>query len=457
MENLINVELATFTEAHPIDLSSYAAKYCYSSVPPVWGSHMNVESDLFKPGHHTTLEHSYFTFAIEGIAISNVKLGIHLDHPFYNSDERSGRYCSKMFLEPNIPRLENYIKYYWPGVDSKTIAEVMEYLQIGLDVYRNNISRATEFTKKFIPEERPFISEESLAKNSPKIAMEQLRVFLPMLLPTGMAHTIDLITLVSLYYSAWDPVMRDVTAKMAALVLEKYPEISFAFDPSKRNKTDWAPKLLQEKTEIFYRPKLELLEIAGANEFILPKNKDKHPVDLLQFKPEYMDNNFNGIKTEIECSMANMGDDQRHRTIRRSEPALTGNFYFYPIVKELKLEKEAIRYFDLWKKLAKKIPATLASAILPYGAMAKYKKNISFNALAHEMQKRLCWAAHSEIYFLGKTLREKIAQTEGADSPILKIMEPSCYAEGICGEGGRYCGRDIKLRNTGDYFPERKI
>ena len=454
---MITVKLITQTEANPLDLSSHAAKECYSSIPPTWGSRMNVENDLFKTGHHTTLEHSYFTFNIEGIAISNVKLGIHLCHPFYNTDERSGRFCSKMFLEPDLPRLEAYVRKYWPEVDDLMIVEIMGYLELGLNAYRNNIEAATELAKKFIPQERPFVSEQNLEKNSPKIAMEQLRVFLPMLLPTGMDHTIDLITLASLYRSAWDPVMRDVTAKMAGLVVEKYPEIAFMFDAEKRNKTDWAPRLLQEKTEIIYRPRLELLGIDGASEFIMPQSEDKHPVDLLQFKPEYMDNNFNGLKTQIECSMANMGDDQRHRTIRRSEPELTGNFYFYPIVKELKLEQEAIGYYDLWKKLAKKIPATLASALLPYGAMAKYRKNIPFNALAHEMQKRLCWSAHSEIYFLGKTLREKIAESEGADSPILKIMEPICYATGTCGEGSRYCGRDIKVRVSGDFFPERKI
>jgi thymidylate synthase ThyX len=454
---MIIVKLLTKTEAHPIDLSSHAAKECYSSIPPTWGNRMDVEKDLFNTSHHTTLEHSYFTFNIEGIAISNVKLGIHLTHPFYNTDERSGRFCSKMFLEPDMVRLEGYIKHYWPEVSAEQIAEIMEYLQIGLTVYHDNIEGASEIAKKWMLTERPFVSEQILEKNSPKIAMEQLRVFLPMLLPTGMDHTIDLITLASLYHSAWDPVMRDVTAKMAALVIEKYPEISFMFNAEKRNMADWSPKLLNEKTEILYNPKLELLSIDGAEEFILPKNSDKHPLDLMQFKPEYMNNGFNGIKTEIECSMANMGDDQRHRTIKRSEPALTGNFYFYPIVKELKLETEAIRYFDLWKKLSKTIPATLASAILPYGAMAKYRKNIPFNALAHEMLKRLCWAAHREIYHLGKLLRQEISKAKGPDSPILKILEPGCYANGICSEGSRYCGRDIKLRVSGDYFPERKV
>ncbi len=53
--------------------------------------------------------------------------------------------------------------------------------------------------------------------------------------------------------------------------------------------------------------------------------------------------------------------------------------------------------------------------------------------------------------------REAIKNKYGADSELLKIFEPPCYRTGICAEGPRYCGRDLKIRETGDFFPERKI
>jgi hypothetical protein len=317
--------------------------------------------------------------------------------------------------------------------------------------------KSREVSRKFIKEERPHTDEKYLEQNGPKIAQEQLRVFLPLILPTGMAHTVDLITIVSLYEAAWDPVMRDITAKMAKLVIEKYPDLSFMFKPERRNKQDWEPELDKEETVILYQPKLKLLGIDGAEDFVAPDLDDKHPVDLLHFKPKYMENNVGDVKTEIECSLATMGDDQRHRTVKRGKPSVTGDFYFYPIVRELGLEKEALDFFNKWKELRKKIPATLSSAIAPYGAMMKYKKKASFNALIHETAKRLCWCAQSEIYHLSKLLRKEIAKKFGADCELLKILQPSCYSNGVCGEGVRYCGREISLRTTEKYFPERKV
>jgi thymidylate synthase ThyX len=454
-KKMIDIKLLSHTDIDPIELASHAAGYCYTSIPPELGKILDVENRLFNPGHHTTIEHFYFTFAIEGVAIGNVKLGIHLTHPFYNTDERSGRFCGKMFLNPDLPGACEYIKKYWPEVSESALKEIMAYVEKGLAIYRDNIAKAGEISKKFIKEERPHADDKYIETNGPKIAQEQLRVFLPLILPTGMDHTIDLITLVSLYEAAWDPVMRDITSQMAELVLEKYPSLSFMFKPEKRNKKDWSPVFDKEETEIIYQPKLKLLNIDGANEFIVPRAEDKHPVDLLHFLPEYMNNNVGDIKTEIECSLATMGDDQRHRMVKRGLPSFTGNFYFYPIVRELSLEKMAIDFFDDWKKLRGKIPETLLYTIAPYGAMMRYKKKASFNALSHEMGKRLCWCAQSEIYHLCKILRGEIIETQGKNSPLLHLLEPSCYCLGVCGESVRYCGRNLKEKNN--YFPERKV
>lgn len=81
---------------NPLLTVSHAAQKCYQAETPVWGKRINEEERLFKPSHHTTFQHasSYFTFDIEDIAISDITLGLHLASPFYNSDQRSGRYTS---------------------------------------------------------------------------------------------------------------------------------------------------------------------------------------------------------------------------------------------------------------------------------------------------------------------------------------------------------------------------
>ena len=59
---MIKANLIAKTDVEPRILSSHAAKTCYTSKVPELGATIDVENRLFKPGHHTTLQHNYFTF-----------------------------------------------------------------------------------------------------------------------------------------------------------------------------------------------------------------------------------------------------------------------------------------------------------------------------------------------------------------------------------------------------------
>lgn len=453
---MINIKLLSHTDVSPLELASHAALICYQSEVPELGKTIDVENRLFKVGHHTTLQHFFLTFSIEDIAVGDITFGMHLVNSFYNSDQRSGRYCAKMFVEPDFEKIENYIKTLWPEVDTNIRLEIMNYIKNGVTTYQDNMPMATELAKKFIKEERPFTSDKYLEQNGPKIAQEQMRSFISIVFPTAFDFTINLSTLAAIYESAWSPALRATTEKMVAATIEKFPEIAFMFRKEKRRINEWGPTLKSGETEILYKPKLKILNISGGDKFIIPTDKVMNPVDKLHFLPEMMDNNFGEIKTEIEISAATMGQDQRHRTIRRSQPEFTGNFYLPPIPATLGLEQTAKNITDIWKKISAKIPSSLAAVIAPYGAMVQYKKAGSLNAIAHEQKKRLCWCTQEEIYHLSRLLRKEIEKIQG-HSPLLKILEPPCYAEGLCTEGARYCGRDINKRKDSDYFPERKI
>ncbi len=453
---MLDVKLLSYSNTKPLELSSHAAMSCYQAEPPVWGKILNVKDRLFDVGHHTTLEHTYFTFSIEGISVGDITFGMHLTNPFYNSDQRSGRYCAKMFLEPDFSEIEEYIKKFWPEVKTKKGKEILKYIKGGVEIYHKNIADATIISEKFIQKERPFVSKETLEMNAPKIAQEQMRMFVPVIFPTGFDFTIDLIALVSMYLSAWSPSMKYVLSKMVGQVLEKFPEIGFMFKTE--SKAEWHIKIPSKNTiKIKYKPMLKLLGIEGIEDFVLPRPEIMHPVDLLHFLPEAMDNNTGTIRTEVEISTATMGQDQRHRTIGRSEPKFTGSFYLSPIVRKMKMEEEAIGLMRQWIEISKGIPGTLAMVLAPYGAMVTYKKRGSFNAIAHEQGKRLCWCAQEEIYHLGRSLRLAIQKKGVKYKKILQIFEPPCYKTGKCAEGGRYCGRNMNLRKSGEYFPERKV
>ena len=106
---MIKVSLIANTNEIPVNLSSHAARTCYTSKVPEMGNVLDVENSLFRTGHHTTLQHNYFTFNINGMSIASATFGLHLASPFYNSDQRSGRY-SKMYSKPDFEEIKNYIK-----------------------------------------------------------------------------------------------------------------------------------------------------------------------------------------------------------------------------------------------------------------------------------------------------------------------------------------------------------
>lgn len=454
---MIKVEIA---DGKPLEVASHAGLKCYQAESPKMGQLIDVEGRLFDTSHHTTLQHakSYFTFDIEGIAVGDVTFGLHLCHPFYNSDQRSGRFCAKMFLEPNFLEIEEYIKGYWPEVSQEKRKLALDYIKKGVQLYHQNISKATEIAKALIKEERPFASDKYSAANAPKIAQEQMRMFIPVIFPTGLDYTTNLTVLAAMHRTAWTPAMKDVISKMVNAVLWKYPELDFMFLPEEKSQISWAMELPDENPCLIERgPGHGLKSISGGEDFVEIDEDDKHPVDLLHFHPKYMGNSIGEMRTIIMISTATMGQDQRHRTIRRGIPNFTGGFYLPPIPSELRLEKEAWKYFSAWLAIGKEVPKTLAMILAPYGAMVIYEKVGSFNAIAHEQGKRLCWCAQEEIYHAGLFLRQEIESRCGGGSKLLQIFEPPCYRTGKCAEGARYCGRDIQKRKSNEYFSHRAV
>lgn len=458
---MIDVNLLAKTDVDPIVLASHAALVCYQDTMPILGKRMDTEGKLFKKGHHTPFQHYYMTFVIEGIAVGDITFGMHLASPFYNSDQRSGRFCAKMFLNPDYVEIENYIRKFWPDISNSALALAIDYVKTGVDIYHSNIVAATEIAGNFVAEERPFASEK-INSNIPKYAQEQMRMFIPVIFPTAFDFTINDTALVAMYESAWTPVMRYVTGEMARLFVEKYPETAFMFDENRRRKSDWAITVKKAYyLGIKYKPVFDLIsvdiDVFRPETFCPPDKSIMHPVDCLHFTPEMMENSINEIKAKIEVSTATMGQDQRHRTIRRGIPKFTGKFYIPPILDKLNVEEKAIKIMNQWLDVSKVVSDTLAMILAPYGAMVSYTKSGSFNAIAHEQFKRHCWCTQEEICHLGLLQRLAIEERLGKDSPLLSMFEPPCYRDGICSEGDGYCGRNIGIRKIEDYFPKRKI
>lgn len=447
---MIKVSLIANTNEIPVNLSSHAARTCYTSKVPEMGNVLDVENSLFRTGHHTTLQHNYFTFNIDGMSIASATFGLHLASPFYNSDQRSGRY-SKMYSKPDFEEIKNYILKYWKV---ENIDEILSFIEKGTKIYQENIEKATEIAKKLIKEERPFVDDESLEKLAPKIAQEQLRMFISTISPTGLDTTLNLSAITALWRSAWSPEMVEITNQIKDIILEKYPDLSYMFGEKFRRTDTWAPEIDFSHIGILKEPKCYSAKFSIWNLEIGLDEVNKDAVDVRYFTPEKMDNNISNISSEIEVSIATYAQDQRHRTIKRGTPRITGNFYLPPILQKLNLENIAFEYTKEYFELCKKIDKTLAVAMAPYGIMVRYKKLADLNAFLHEQEKRLCWCAQEEIYNVNRQLHDLLIEKDL--KIIADVMCPACYKK-ACIEGKRYCGRDLKKIREDKKIPIRKI
>jgi hypothetical protein len=445
----IEVMVLAHTNVRPSELISHAAFTCYRGKSPELGELIKIKEQLFDVSHHTTLQHWYVTFTIEGISVGDVTFGQHLASPFYNSDQRSGRFCADMFAKPDYAFFERYMQAYWPQAGDTKISEAMEYIISGFHFYQDNLPGAIILARKHLAIERPNWTEKKLDASCEKIAQEQMRMFIPVIFPTGFDHTINLSSLVALWESAWNPPMRALTDMMRDLVLEIDPRISFMFDQNRRRKDDW----YMEKGEgegFKEKPEYSLKNIILGNHYSIPNLEDMHPVDKLHFKPELMGNSDSYIRGRAHVSLATLGQDQRHRTNKRTKPNFTGFVYLPPLLAEMKLGPKLVELMQQWKSVSSGLPGTLSTILAPYGAMVTYVKSGDLNAIAHEKAKRGCFNAQEEIYHLDVLEREEVMSSY---PELNSIYDPVCIRCGACGEGSRYCGRNLKYLG----FPKRMV
>ena len=460
MSDIIKVKKIAGTDVEPTILASHAARTCYAADVPELGETIDVENRLFKTGHHTTLEHNYYTFNIDGIPVSSVVFGLHLTAPFYNTDQRSGRF-SKMYDNPDMAAIKNTLKTYHPEVSDYNINAACDFIENGLDIYAKNKNRVTELARDAIHRERPYASEKYVEQNAPKFAQEQLRMFVSMIAPTALDYTIDLATLFTLYRTAWTTEMRDAVNQMAELAMRDDPKIKYMFDSAKQAPVhNYVSKFFASENYrgIKTRPEFTLLDYKYDDKMFV-ENKSPDMADTLQFHPRYMNNSLMYVDSKIHVDAgATMGQDQRHRSIQRSEPQFTGYFYLPPLLNAAGLEKDADKFMNMYYSLmADTFSRGMILAVAPYGAMVEYNKHANLNALMHEQGKRTCWCAQEAIYHISCDMRRDLGQFIGQNAKLMKYLTPPCLSVGKCPEGPRCCGRDIIYDKINGYFKQRQI
>src|SRR5262245_32924042 len=108
----------------PFDSILTTARTCYSSKGIVEDDDLRpggeaLARDLYEAGHHTTIQHAYFQFAMENVSRQFLWSFLHA-HPFYNSEQVSQRYVKVRKSNCFVPPLEGAAReVYQEGLDEQ--------------------------------------------------------------------------------------------------------------------------------------------------------------------------------------------------------------------------------------------------------------------------------------------------------------------------------------------------
>lgn len=432
----------------PSNIAVGSARTCYSSrlieshENEDWDRKNDLMIDLFKSGHHTTLQHSVFNFEISGISRMLIWKLLH-SHSFYNSDQVSQRYAKIK------PENDNF---YYPSSMNKEL--IQEYYQKSFDAYE-------KIKELLIP-----VYEQSSNKVERKIAskkaMENARYVLPQAVKANLYHSINLTT--ALRYIASANILdecEEEAKELSKILQEKLLEE----DPSYKILIDKVLKSIDKNHYI--APEVDLNEFPCIDQGYIKifdttpsyglKNTNCYSQELMLHTVIHPNEMMGGFTSRIKLSLSADAQNQRHRTSPGVRPNLSKyykenienrdkNYYiptvFFQCEEAMKVYREFLDYSEKFIELIdgdkKDLPYLIPNAFL-----IEIVERNDFSNFVHKAKMRTCHNAQEEIRMFTEEQIKKLKET---NPEIVMHFAPPCvirFRENIkpyCTEGSRFCG-----------------
>lgn len=418
-------------------------------------SKIDVEKLLFLTGHHTTMQHAdhFLSFHLSNIPISLITFGLHMTHSFYNTSQCSGRYCTDIFNKTRIVFdvfVNEFIAKYCSDIRSNSFQfnKLNKWLNSGIEFYKSNIAQIEQFAEEAIRNERPFY-KGNISLQAKRIAQDQLRVILSTITPTHLIHTLNIISLLSLYEVAWNHPLQSLTYQMIDESLNKSDFINMYHKLISSDFKEFTPDFeIESNTNLIFDPIVyvdkDVVRSKAVDKLIDLYNSDSNTrvLNTMMFNPRInpIDSDSNStIKMTVNVPVLTFGQDQRHRTISRSNPTITNKFYVPPLLSNFpNIVDFCQQHYEDYCELAQYSKRDMIHFI-PYGAVVRYVKEADIRAYLHSLNKRLCWNAESAIC---KMERETIRQMCELGNDDKLPFNPPCI-DSKCHEGSRFCGRNL--------------
>lgn len=518
--------------SRPFDNAVATARTCYSAkgivtAEQVGGDHLDtpekrerakqrrneLAKSIYQAGHHTTLQHAHFQFALENVSRQFIWAFLH-SHPFYNSEQVSQRYVEVApgsFLVPELP------------ADAADIYERTLHQQMA--DYRELIDRLEplvreKYIDRFPARDKPSL-EKQAASDVQKRCQEVARYVLPVATFAYLYHTISGLTLLRYHRLAHDvdcpAETRLVVRAMMDEVLRIDPDFAAVVeDPLPLDETPEAKLFSQfcehratEGRSAFARHFDAQLD-GGASKLIAATPNGEAIVadavrEVLGLLPHeladeaairaVLDPSANRLLSEslnlslhskimraglhahytFRKKLSHTADsqDQRHRLTPASRPALIAQITDEPdyIVPKLITDAQAVggemaraaelfhssmaRSWEAFRHL-RRVGVSLddAAYLLPNAQAVRFTESGDLLALRHKFQMRLCFNAQEEIF---RASLDEAQQIRAVHPLIGRFLLPPCtlrslgVARPMCPEGGRFCGEKVWKYDPNEY------
>ena len=457
---------------------------------------------IYQAGHHTTLQHAHFQFAIDGVSRQFLWAFLH-SHPYYNSEQVSQRFVEVKPEALVTPPIEGDARAIY---ERETGAAMLAYRRL-CELLAPAVEAA--YLQRF-PARR---GKPVTARDVKKKAQEIARYVLPLGTIAYLYHTVSAITLMRYFRLCEsldapaetrvvvrqmvdavlaidplfgklleEPIPLEETIEWRAFQAVESPQRAEGFFDAAamerrrmfRREFDqglgWrvsklvgagqghAAVLAASVREVLGVPATELPD-AEAIAMVLDPARNPYLGETLRLTSlAKLTRPLHHVHYTFRRKLSHTADsqDQRHRTTPGSRPCLMAHFtgdpdYITPPLIEAAGGEAAALYHGTMERVfagagdmirAGAAPEFAAYA-LPNAVAVRFTESADLVGLHHKLTSRLCWNAQEEIWRASLDEAEQIA---AVDPEIGRHLGPPCVMRHranrtpYCPEGDRYCG-----------------
>ncbi len=454
-----------------------------------------IARETYEAGHHTTLQHATFQFAIENVSRQAIWSFLH-SHPFYNSEQVSQRYVQVKPGNVVVPELPEPLF----GIYTAAVEEMMATYRTLIDKVTPKVSE--EFYRIFPGRKR---SPEKWALGIKKKAQEVARYVLPIGTFAHLYHTVSGLTLHRYHRlcQQWDvptetllmvkgmvaevnradplffqriedPLPLEQTLEYRSL--EQHGRLK-ASGPSARAylkefdagigvfrsklvdyKVNAVASVAQSVRDVLGLTRAELSDEAAVDRVLSPKENPYLSESLVLTTLSKLSRSLSHAHYTFQKKLSHTADsqDQRHRMTPATRPVLHAQFIpgevdviipevieQVPEARELYLRTCEKVWAAIEKLLDAGVSEEMALYLLPNAFPIRFLESGDLLHLHHKWVHRLCYTAQEEIW---RASVEETLQVRRIHPLLARHIQPPCTLRkeaGItpfCPEGPRFCG-----------------